>query len=178
MNTSTSDVARAIETCLDGALSQVVDRLCGFLPLWRSDVTPTPQMDPLPYQHFREPHATDALQTFAFCSIQQIKKKNGKNAGMLFLLIGVLAQNPWLPWPVPLWNCPVLPPAPPATNATQLRPGNIKVVRSLTLARGSVLTCDMQVMALGDSISAGFAMKGFPPSDFLGFVSLLSSLCR
>jgi len=44
-----------------------------------------------------------------------------------------------------VYNCPSLPPPPPATSVTALHPGNIKVV-----------------MALGDSISAGFAMKGFP----------------
>jgi hypothetical protein len=61
---------------------------------------------------------------------------------MLFVLVLVLAQDPWLPWPVPLWNCPVLPPAPPATNATQLRPGNIKVVRTQALVTRSHLLLD------------------------------------
>jgi len=50
-----------------------------------------------------------------------------------------------IPIPVITYNCPPLPPPPPATSITQLHPGNIKVV-----------------MALGDSISAGFAMKGVP----------------
>jgi len=43
---------------------------------------------------------------------------------------------------IPVWNCSSdFPPAPPSDNVRKLRPGNIKVV-----------------MALGDSISAGFAM--------------------
>jgi small subunit ribosomal protein S29e/phospholipase B1 len=51
-----------------------------------------------------------------------------------------------IPVPPPLvYNCPSLPKPPPANDVTKLHPGNIKVV-----------------MALGDSISAGFAMKGLP----------------
>jgi len=44
-------------------------------------------------------------------------------------------------FPIPPFNCSSLPTPPPATNVNQLRPGNIKVV-----------------MAVGDSISAGFGM--------------------
>jgi hypothetical protein len=43
---------------------------------------------------------------------------------------------------IPPFDCPKLPNPPPATNVNRLRPGNIKVT-----------------MAVGDSISAGFAMK-------------------
>lgn len=57
--------------------------------------------------------------------------------------IGQLAAIP-VP-PAPPFNCPSIPAPPPATNVTQLRPGNIKAVA-----------------VLGDSISAGFAMKGVP----------------
>jgi len=52
-------------------------------------------------------------------------------------------------FPLPPFDCPQLPNPPPANNVRQLRPGNIKAV-----------------MALGDSISAGFAMQGWPPRDF------------
>jgi len=52
----------------------------------------------------------------------------------------VATQNPF---PIPPFNCPSLSAPPPSTDVTQLRPGNIKVI-----------------MAMGDSISAGFAMKG------------------
>jgi len=50
-----------------------------------------------------------------------------------------------IPIPTISYNCPPLPAPPSAISVTQLHPGNIKVV-----------------MALGDSISAGFAMKGVP----------------
>jgi len=54
------------------------------------------------------------------------------------------------PIPIPPWNCPKLP-APPNTNdVRKLQPGNIKVM-----------------MALGDSISAGFAMIGQIPADLI-----------
>eukprot|EP01127_Copromyxa_protea_P013991 TRINITY_DN3831_c0_g1_i1.p1 TRINITY_DN3831_c0_g1~~TRINITY_DN3831_c0_g1_i1.p1 ORF type:complete len:355 (-),score=89.42 TRINITY_DN3831_c0_g1_i1:44-1108(-) len=53
---------------------------------------------------------------------------------------------------IPQFDCPSLPAAPPATNVTGLRPADIKVV-----------------MALGDSISAGFAMKGLP-AEYRGLV--------
>lgn len=53
------------------------------------------------------------------------------------------------PFPLPPFSCPQLPTPPPATNVRQLRPGNIKVM-----------------MALGDSITAGFAMQGWLPRDF------------
>jgi len=46
------------------------------------------------------------------------------------------------PFYIPPFDCPKLPSPPPATNVNKLRPGNIKVT-----------------MAVGDSISAGFAMK-------------------
>jgi len=51
---------------------------------------------------------------------------------------------------VPPFSCPTLPTPPPATNVRQLHPGNIKAI-----------------MAMGDSISAGFAMIGYPPASFL-----------
>lgn len=51
---------------------------------------------------------------------------------------------------MPSWTCPSLPTPPPATNVRQLRPGNIKAV-----------------MAMGDSITAGFAMIGEPPTDLV-----------
>jgi hypothetical protein len=64
----------------------------------------------------------------------------------LVLLIVVVCGVGDIPVPPPLvYNCPTLPKPPPATNVRQLHPGNIKVV-----------------MALGDSISAGFAIKGLP----------------
>jgi small subunit ribosomal protein S29e/phospholipase B1 len=50
-----------------------------------------------------------------------------------------------IPIPTISYDCPSLPAPPPATSITQLHPGNIKAV-----------------MALGDSITAGFAMKGVP----------------
>jgi len=54
------------------------------------------------------------------------------------------------PIPIPAFNCPKLA-APPATNdVLKLQPGNIKAI-----------------MALGDSITAGFAMVGYPPESFL-----------
>jgi len=60
------------------------------------------------------------------------------------LCYGIKAAG--VPVPPPLvYSCPSLPPPPPATDVTKLHPGNINVV-----------------MALGDSISAGFAMKGVP----------------
>jgi len=55
--------------------------------------------------------------------------------------------------PVPIFDCPSLPPPPPATNVNQLHPGNIKVV-----------------MGVGDSISAGFAMLAGHFWDFLDLV--------
>jgi len=54
------------------------------------------------------------------------------------------------PIPIPPWNCPSIPPPAPATNVLSLHPGNIKAV-----------------MAMGDSISAGFGMIGYPPEDLL-----------
>jgi len=53
------------------------------------------------------------------------------------------------PFPLPPFNCPQLNPPPPAHDVRHLRPGNINAI-----------------MALGDSITAGFAMQGFPPRDF------------
>jgi len=46
------------------------------------------------------------------------------------------------PFEIPKFDCPKLPSPPPADNVNRLKPGNIKVT-----------------MAVGDSISAGFAMK-------------------
>jgi len=54
------------------------------------------------------------------------------------------------PIPIPPWNCPSLPSPPPSHNVRKLHPGNFKVV-----------------MAMGDSISAGFAMIGIPPEDLV-----------
>eukprot|EP01114_Cavostelium_apophysatum_P007810 TRINITY_DN19995_c0_g1_i1.p1 TRINITY_DN19995_c0_g1~~TRINITY_DN19995_c0_g1_i1.p1 ORF type:complete len:383 (-),score=50.59 TRINITY_DN19995_c0_g1_i1:81-1229(-) len=54
------------------------------------------------------------------------------------------AADPFKPGsilPLPKFNCPNLPPSPPATNVNKLRPSDIKVV-----------------MAIGDSITAGFGM--------------------
>jgi len=65
---------------------------------------------------------------------------------VLLVVTEIVAQCPIT---VP-WNCPKLPPPPPATNVRQLRPGNIKAI-----------------MAMGDSITAGFAMLGYPPEDLL-----------
>eukprot|EP01116_Phalansterium_solitarium_P015453 TRINITY_DN3417_c0_g1_i1.p1 TRINITY_DN3417_c0_g1~~TRINITY_DN3417_c0_g1_i1.p1 ORF type:complete len:385 (+),score=79.76 TRINITY_DN3417_c0_g1_i1:102-1157(+) len=56
------------------------------------------------------------------------------------------------PYPIPPFDCPTLPNPGQASNVRQLRAGNIKVV-----------------MAMGDSITAGFAMKGHLPEDFLEY---------
>eukprot|EP00698_Gefionella_okellyi_P002206 TRINITY_DN1202_c0_g1_i2.p1 TRINITY_DN1202_c0_g1~~TRINITY_DN1202_c0_g1_i2.p1 ORF type:complete len:362 (+),score=67.54 TRINITY_DN1202_c0_g1_i2:40-1125(+) len=58
------------------------------------------------------------------------------------------------PYPPPEFTCQRLPEPPPATDVRHLRPGNINVV-----------------MALGDSISAGFAMKTgwIPDPDILEY---------
>jgi len=62
------------------------------------------------------------------------------NAGIPPLVVG------------PPFNCTKLPAPGPATNVRQLRPGNIKVI-----------------MAVGDSISAGFAMRGELPDALLEY---------
>jgi len=54
------------------------------------------------------------------------------------------------PIPIPPWGCPKLPAPPSADNVLKLQPGNIKAI-----------------MALGDSISAGFAMIGYIPESLL-----------
>eukprot|EP01121_Diplochlamys_sp_Union-15-3_P013437 TRINITY_DN4168_c0_g1_i6.p1 TRINITY_DN4168_c0_g1~~TRINITY_DN4168_c0_g1_i6.p1 ORF type:complete len:176 (-),score=24.99 TRINITY_DN4168_c0_g1_i6:9-482(-) len=71
---------------------------------------------------------------------------------VLFFVSFALGQLVPVP-PIPLYNCSKLPTPPPATKVTQLRPGNIKVV-----------------MALGDSISAGFAMDTGVPLEWRGLV--------
>jgi hypothetical protein len=64
-----------------------------------------------------------------------------------------LAKNEgWNP-NFPAFNCSALPTPPPCNDVRQLRPGNIKVV-----------------MAVGDSISAGFAMNAGHFWDLKGFV--------
>jgi hypothetical protein len=63
------------------------------------------------------------------------------------------------PFPKPVFDCPKLSPAPPATDVRKLRPGNIKAI-----------------MAMGDSITAGFAMKGVPPTDFLEYRDYVYSI--
>eukprot|EP01102_Stenamoeba_stenopodia_P015067 TRINITY_DN5093_c0_g1_i1.p1 TRINITY_DN5093_c0_g1~~TRINITY_DN5093_c0_g1_i1.p1 ORF type:complete len:381 (-),score=87.81 TRINITY_DN5093_c0_g1_i1:96-1238(-) len=62
-----------------------------------------------------------------------------------------LAPQASLP-PPPPFNCPALPQPPPATNVNELRPGNIQVI-----------------MAVGDSISAGFAMHADHAYNLLEF---------
>jgi len=72
---------------------------------------------------------------------------------VVFVIFGAIASSSVeaaCPIPIPPWSCPQLPPPPPATNVRQLRPGNIKAI-----------------MALGDSITAGFAMIGYPPESLL-----------
>jgi len=70
----------------------------------------------------------------------------------LLLLSFVLAQSAYGQPNPPIFDCPSVPAPAPATKVTQLHPGNIKVV-----------------MAVGDSISAGFAMKGWP-AEYRGLV--------
>jgi hypothetical protein len=69
---------------------------------------------------------------------------------VVFLSIAGGRVEAGCPIPIPPWNCPSLPPPPPATNVRQIRPGNLKAI-----------------MALGDSITAGFAMIGYPPESLL-----------
>lgn len=70
------------------------------------------------------------------------------------------ASEPFPPLIIgPPFNCSKLPPPPPATDVRHLRPGNIKAV-----------------MATGDSISAGFAMKGILPLDLLEYRSHVFSI--
>ena len=80
------------------------------------------------------------------------KRRRMKFLGWVFVVFVafVLASVHGCPIPVPPWSCPSLPPPPLATNVRQLRPGNIKAI-----------------MALGDSITAGFAMIGYPPESLL-----------
>jgi small subunit ribosomal protein S29e len=77
------------------------------------------------------------------------------------LLLGIVIHTATAcPYPVPPWNCPQLPSPPPATNVRQLRPGNIKAI-----------------MAMGDSITAGFAMIGFiPPEDLVEWRNYVFSI--
>jgi len=90
---------------------------------------------------------------------------------LLLLLLSILAtatclgvappslEMPGAPFPIPIFECPKLPVPPNATNVRELRFGNIKAV-----------------MAMGDSISAGFAMKGFLPTDFLEYRDYVYSI--
>lgn len=77
----------------------------------------------------------------------------------LFLLLGIAFIEGQNPLPIPKFNCPKLSPPPPATNVRKLRPGNIKVA-----------------MAMGDSITAGFAMKGIFPTNFLEYRDYVYSI--
>jgi len=64
---------------------------------------------------------------------------------LIFIFAVVLESIPYAsaPYPlIPLFSCKKLPPPPPSNDVNKLRPGNIKAV-----------------MAVGDSISAGFAMR-------------------
>jgi len=54
------------------------------------------------------------------------------------------------PIPIPAFSCPKLPTPPASDNVLKLQPGNFKAI-----------------MALGDSITAGFAMIGYPPESLL-----------
>jgi len=66
--------------------------------------------------------------------------------GLFILAILELGSCSSIPVPpMPVFSCPAVGKASPASRVTQLHPSNIKAV-----------------MALGDSISAGFAMKGIP----------------
>lgn len=66
----------------------------------------------------------------------------------LLLFLVLLGLSSAKIYPIPPFSCPKLPTPPPATDVHHLRFGNIKAI-----------------MALGDSISAGFAMIGYPPLD-------------
>jgi len=57
------------------------------------------------------------------------------------------------PPPYPPFDCAAMTNPPPATEVTKLRPGNIKAI-----------------MAMGDSITAGFAMEGSTPLEYRGRV--------
>jgi hypothetical protein len=69
---------------------------------------------------------------------------------LLLASLFVIFVSTSCPISLPPYSCPTLPPAPPANNVRQLRPGNIKAV-----------------MSMGDSITAGFAMIGYPPTDLV-----------
>jgi len=69
---------------------------------------------------------------------------------LLVLSLFVLSTVAQCPVTIPPWTCPPLAAPPPADNVLQLRPGNIKAI-----------------MAMGDSITAGFAMIGYPPTDLI-----------
>jgi len=73
-----------------------------------------------------------------------------KSASVCLLLCAFSVVLADIPWPGLNFNCTQLNyPPPPAKNVRQLRFGNINAI-----------------MALGDSMSAGFAMQGIPPQDF------------
>jgi hypothetical protein len=77
------------------------------------------------------------------------------DVAILFLLVlsasVIYGQNTFPLFP--LFDCPSLPPPPPVNDVNKLRPGNIKAV-----------------MAVGDSISAGFAMRAGRFWDILDLV--------
>ena len=64
-----------------------------------------------------------------------------------------LSGGVWLYAQVPDFNCPVLTAPPPASDVRHLHPGNVGAL-----------------MALGDSITAGFGMLGVEPLEFRGDV--------
>jgi len=68
---------------------------------------------------------------------------------LLVLCASAFAKGP--PYPLPAFNCTPFKPTP-ATNVRNLSPGNIDVV-----------------MAMGDSMTAGFAMMGHLPTDLLEY---------
>eukprot|EP01125_Pyxidicula_operculata_P006150 TRINITY_DN2141_c0_g1_i1.p1 TRINITY_DN2141_c0_g1~~TRINITY_DN2141_c0_g1_i1.p1 ORF type:complete len:347 (+),score=64.10 TRINITY_DN2141_c0_g1_i1:554-1594(+) len=78
---------------------------------------------------------------------------------ILLSLLMVALSSAQCPVQIPPWSCPQLPVAPPATNVRQLRPGNIKAI-----------------MAMGDSITAGFAMIGYPPEDLVEWRNYVFSI--
>lgn len=74
--------------------------------------------------------------------------------GKIFVLLAfglaLCAGGP--PYPLPPFECPSLSDPQPSDDVRKLRPGNVKVV-----------------MAMGDSITAGFAMVGHLPEDLLEY---------